>query len=196
MKILKTILAFCFLITTMSVVGQNEKDMEIMKKAEEAKNSCMNKDADISKFYESAAGYVIFPSVGKAGLIVGGASGNGVLYENGKAIGMADLKKLNVGLQAGAQSITEVIFFEDEKALNDFKDGDFELDAGISAVALDKGKAKTANYKDGVVVFAMPNKGLMADATVGGQKFSYKPFDMDDMEEMDDMDDDDDNDDD
>ena len=89
---------------------------------------------------------------------------------------MAGLKKLNIGLQAGGQAIIEVIFFETEEDLDDFKDGDFEFEAGASAVALKSGVAINAKYKDGVAVFALPKAGLMADVSIGGQKFNYKPF--------------------
>ncbi len=127
-------------------------------------------------FFEDSAGYVIFPNVGKGGFIIGGASGNGVVYDNGTAIGMADLKKLNIGLQAGGQAIIEVIFFETDVDLERFKKGDFQFAAETSAVALKSGIAFNAKYKDGVAVFALPKAGLMADASVGGQKFNYKAF--------------------
>jgi lipid-binding SYLF domain-containing protein len=99
-----------------------------------------------------------------------------VVYENGNAIGMADLKKLNIGLQAGGQAIIEVIFFETDVDLERFTEGKFEFAAETSAVALKSGIAFNAKYKDGVAVFALPKAGLMADASVGGQKFGFKAF--------------------
>ncbi|EGV44316.1 hypothetical protein BZARG_721 [Bizionia argentinensis JUB59] len=176
MKTLKTIVAACLLFISVGAVAQNEKDIKIMKDAEKAKTMLMEKDAGFEKFFSTASGYVIFPNVGKGGLIIGGASGNGVVYEYGKAVGMADLKEISVGLKAGGQAITEVIFFETDVALADFKEGNFEFAAEASAVAVDKGVSKDANYSDGVVVFTMPKAGLMADLSVGGQKFSYKAF--------------------
>ncbi len=89
---------------------------------------------------------------------------------------MADLKKLNIGVQAGGQAVIEVIFFETEASLAKFKEGDFEFSAEASAVIADEGKSKNANYNDGVLVFALPKAGLMADASVGGQKFDFTPF--------------------
>lgn len=176
MKTLKTLMAVTLLFLTIGATAQNDKDKKIMADAVKAKATLMTKDAGLSSYFSNSSGYVIFPNVGKGGLIIGGASGNGVLYEKGTAVGMADLKKLSIGLQAGGQAIIEVIFFETADALKKFKEGNFEFSAEVSAVILDKGKSKDANYNDGVVVFALPKAGLMADASVGGQKFEYTPF--------------------
>jgi lipid-binding SYLF domain-containing protein len=176
MKTLKTILVLGILFISFGAMAQNDDDKRIMADAENAKTTMMAADASLGDFFNNSAGYVIFPNVGKGGFIIGAAAGNGVLYENGIAQGMAKLKKLSVGLQAGGQAISEIIFFENEAALNSFKDGDFEFAAGISAVVLKSGKAETAQYKEGVAVFALPKAGLMAEASVGGQKFSYDSF--------------------
>ena len=176
MKTLKTIMAVCILFITIGASAQSEKDKKIMADAVKAKATLITTDVGLQKYFKNASGYVIFPNVGKGGLIIGGASGNGVVYANGIAVGMADLKKLNIGLQAGGQAIIEVIFFETEDALRRFKEGNFEFSAEVSAVIADKGKSENANYNDGVMVFALPKAGLMADASVGGQKFGYSPF--------------------
>lgn len=176
MKFLKAaILALAF-VMGVSTYAQSEKDKKIIKDAQKAKQELLKKDSGLGTFFDESAGYVIFPNVGKGGFIIGGASGNGVVYENGELIGMADLKKLNVGLQAGGQAIIEVIFFETKTDLDRFKDGDFQFSAEASAVAVKSGIAFNAKYKDGVAVFAMPKAGLMADASVGGQKFGFKPM--------------------
>ncbi|TDT47260.1 lipid-binding SYLF domain-containing protein [Maribacter spongiicola] len=176
MKILKSITAVAFLFLAVGVNAQNTKDKKVIKDADKAKEKLMTMEVGLDQFFTNSAGYVIFPNVGKGGFIIGGASGNGVVYENGAKVGMADLKKLSVGLQAGGQAITEVIFFETAGDLAEFKDGDFEFSAEASAVALKSGIAVNAKYKDGVAVFALPKAGLMADASVGGQKFDYKPM--------------------
>lgn len=178
MKTLKTMMAACLLFITVGATAQNDHDQKIMKDAENAKAMLMKKDVGFEKFFKNASGYVIFPNVGKGGFIIGGASGNGVVYEKGIAIGMADLKEISVGFQAGGQAITEVIFFETDAALAEFKEGNFEFSAEASAVIADKGASKNANYSKGVVVIAMPKAGLMADASIGGQKFSFSPFKM------------------
>ncbi|MGS0524258.1 lipid-binding SYLF domain-containing protein [Zobellia nedashkovskayae] len=140
------------------------------------KKELIKTDTDINGFFENSAGYVIFPNVGEGGFLVGAASGNGVLYQEGTAQGMANLKKLDVGFQAGGQSVIEVIFFESEDDVMEFEEDNFEFSAQISAVALKSGVAANAKYKDGVAVFTLPKSGLMAKATVGGQKFQYSSF--------------------
>ena len=178
MKITKSILIAAIVLFSLGTYAQDQDDQRVIADAEKAKTKLQKTNYGLDQFFENASGYVVFPNVGEGGLIVGGASGNGVLYEKGKAMGMADLKKLDVGLQAGGQSSTEIIFFETEEALNEFKQGDFELSAEATAVALEKGVAAKANYDDGVVVFAKPKKGLMADLSVGGQKFKYTDMEL------------------
>ncbi len=176
MNRIKTIAIAALLLVTTAGMAQNNKDKKIMADAVTAKAKLLEADSGLQHFFDKSAGYVIFPNVGKGGFIIGGASGNGVVYENGDAIGMADLKKLNIGLQAGGQAIIEVIFFETDTDLQRFTEGKFEFAAETSAVALKSGIAFNAKYKDGVAVFALPKAGLMADASVGGQKFGYKAF--------------------
>ncbi|WP_100614378.1 lipid-binding SYLF domain-containing protein [Confluentibacter citreus] len=176
MKTLEKMILVCLLFIGTGAMAQTDKDNEILKDAERAKSALMAKDAGLEKFFNNASGYAIFPNVGKGGLIVGGASGNGILYEKGSPVGMTALKKVNIGLQAGGQAVSQVIFFETDAALAKFKEGNFEFSAEASAVIADEGKAEEANYDDGVVIFAMPKAGLMADASVGGQKFEYHPF--------------------
>lgn len=176
MKVFKSIIVLCVILLVSSVSAQTQKDNKIIEDAKTAKQTLLKTDSTLEGFFKESAGFVIFPNVGKGGFIIGGASGNGVVYEGGDAIGMADLKKLNIGLQAGGQAIIEVIFFETSVDLERFKAGKFEFAAEASAVALKSGIAVNAKYKDGVAVFALPKAGLMADASVGGQKFSYHPF--------------------
>ncbi|MHA7056978.1 lipid-binding SYLF domain-containing protein [Aquimarina sp. M1] len=173
MKTLKSSTILMILFITFGVFSQNKKDQEIINDAQKAKQELLKKNSVLDRFFDDSAGYVIFPNVGKGGFIVGGASGNGAVFQNGTVVGMADLKKLNVGLQAGGQVITEIIFFESESALKEFKEGNFEFAAEASAVVLKSGAAVNAKYKDGIAVFAIPKKGLMVDASIGGQKFAY-----------------------
>src|SRR5690606_22257468 len=134
MKTIKKITVFfLFTMIAFSVNAQTEKDQEIIRDAEKAKTTLLNESPELDTFFNNSAGYVIFPNVGKGGFIVGGASGNGVVYEDGVAIGMADLKKLDIGLQAGGQAIIEVIFFETPLDLDRFKNGNFEFSAEATA---------------------------------------------------------------
>jgi len=176
MKKMKYLLVAALLLIGTNATAQTKKDKEIMADAQKAKTTLLEAAPNLDDFFANSAGYVIFPNVGKGGFIIGGASGNGVVYENGNAVGMADLKKLNIGLQAGGQAIIEVIFFETEVDLERFKSEKFQFAAETSAVALKSGIAFNAKYKDGVAVFALPKAGLMADASVGGQKFKYEAF--------------------
>ncbi len=176
MKNLKSIATIAFLFMAFSVFSQSKDDKRVIADAEKAKVNLQKMDKGLDMYFKNSSGYVIFPNVGEGSFIVGAASGNGVVYEHGKVIGMADLKKLDIGLQAGGQSLTEVIFFETKEALNKFKEGKFEFSAEASAVILEEGASSNANYNDGVVVFAMPKKGLMADLSVGGQKFGFTPM--------------------
>jgi lipid-binding SYLF domain-containing protein len=144
---------------------------------------------------QSAYAYAIFPKVAKGGAGIGGARGKGQVYEQGKHIGDATLTQLTVGLQLGGQVYSELILFEDERALKEFTDGNFEFGADANAIAITAAAgakagttgtsanvsggqkdAKTAgNYRKGMAVFTVAKGGLMYEASVGGQKFSYKP---------------------
>ncbi|MDE3743036.1 lipid-binding SYLF domain-containing protein [Maribacter sp. D37] len=176
MKMFRLMAVMSMMLFVGVAIGQTKSDKKLMQDAVKAKKTLLKTDSGLEKFFDTSAGYVIFPNVGKGGFIIGGASGNGVVYENGDVIGLANLKKLNIGLQAGGQAIIEVIFFETPVDLARFKEGKFQFAAEASAVALKSGIAVNAKYKDGVAVFALPKAGLMADASVGGQKFTYDPF--------------------
>ena len=173
MKKLKSIMAMTFLFVAFGAYSQDKSDQDIISDAKKAKHELMKSEKGLSGFFKNASGYVIFPNVGEGGFILGAASGNGVVYEKGSIVGMANLKKVDVGLQVGGQLATEIIFFETKEALNEFKQGEFELSAEAKAIALESGVASNVNYNDGVVVFVEPKEGLMADLSVGGQKFEY-----------------------
>lgn len=135
-----------------------------------------NEDPSFENFMNKAYAYAIFPSVGKGGLGVGGAYGRGEVYEQGKLIGYADISQATIGLQAGGQTFTEVIAFEDKLALDRFTRGQLKFEAAASAVALKSGAAAAARYTDGVAVFVEPRAGLMVEASIGGQSFSFQPI--------------------
>ena len=131
-------------------------------------------DATIKDILDVAQGYAVFPTVGKGGALVGGAYGKGVLYERGEVIGFCDLKQASIGLQLGGQAYTEIIAFETDAALERFKSGNFAFAAQATAVALTAGAGANADYDNGVLVFTMGEAGLMYEASIGGQKFSYR----------------------
>ncbi|TRZ41255.1 lipid-binding SYLF domain-containing protein [Robertkochia solimangrovi] len=161
---------------THSMNAQSEKDQKIIADSEAAVKTLLKVNPEIRSYFDKSAGCVVFPNVGKGGFIVGGAAGRGVLYQYGQKKGIASMKEFNFGLELGGQALIEVIFFEKLEDVEDFKKGKFQFDAGVSAAALESGKSYNAKYKDGVAVFTHTKSGMMAEASVGGQKFSYKEF--------------------
>lgn len=134
------------------------------------------KDQGIDRFFKSAYGYAVFPTVGKGGLGIGGAYGKGYVYRQGNIIGTAKLAQVTVGFQWGGQAYSEIIFFQDRAAMERFKQNRLELSAQASAVAITAGAAANANYEKGVAVFTLAKGGLMYEASVGGQSFSFTPY--------------------
>jgi len=132
-------------------------------------------DPGIERFFKDSAGYAIFPTIGKIGFIFAGGYGEGEVYEAGKLIGVASLSVGTVGLQAGAQEYSEIVFFKDKADVERFRQNRFEFDASASAVVWKSGSAAANDYRGGVAVFVLPTGGVMAEAAVGGQKFSFKP---------------------
>lgn len=170
------LLMFTFGWTLMLSAQESEKSQKVLQDAEESKTAFIKADPGLEKLMNSSAGYAIFPNVGKGGLGVGAATGNGILFEGGKPSGTTRLTQLTIGFQAGGQVYQELILFEKEESLSRFKGNKFELSAQLSAVAAASGVSADAKYNEGVLVFTLPKKGLMYEATVGGQKFTYKPI--------------------
>ena len=132
-------------------------------------------DPSLAGVFSGAAGYAVFPSVGKGAMGVGGAYGKGVLFQRGNAVGYCDLSQATIGFQLGGQAYTEIIAFQTEQAVESFKQGNCRFDAQATAVALKSGAGANAKFTNGVAVFTMDAEGLMFEASVGGQKFSYQP---------------------
>lgn len=160
------LLALCATAVHASDVADANETVALFKKT----------DPSIDRFFSRAVGYAVFSSVGKGGLGIGGAYGSGVLFVHGKAVGTTTLAQATIGFQIGGQAYREIVFFEVEKVLSDFKAGNFAFAAGVSAVAVEAGAAAAAKYRDGVAVFTATKAGLMVEAAVGGQKFSFEPF--------------------
>lgn len=146
------------------------------------------------KYFGGAYGYAVFPSIGKGGVGIGGAHGKGQVYRGGAHVGNSSMTQLTIGLQFGGQAYSQIIFFQDKRAFDSFTSGNFEFGAQATAVAITAGasaqagttgtssgasgtksKAKTAGgYQGGMAVFTVAKGGLMYEATIGGQKFSYE----------------------
>lgn len=147
-----------------------------LDKAEETMEAFLEKSPDMADFFEEAYGYAVFPSIGKGAIGIGGAHGSGTVYEQGQPIGSAKVTQFTVGLQFGGQAYSEIIFFQTEDDLDRFRESKFELAAQASAVAVDEGASTNVAYEDGVAVFTLAKGGLMYEASIGGQKFKFKPF--------------------
>jgi len=174
----KTIIAglalMSFVLTATSWAWDPNEAEEYHAKAQEAIGVFKEKDPSIQRFFDSASGYVVIPTVGKAGFGIGGARGKGVLYENGEVTANVTLSQLSFGFQWGGQAYSEFIFFEDATALADFKRGNYELGAQASAVAITAGASADAEFNGGMAIFTQAKGGLMYEASIGGQKFKVE----------------------
>lgn len=150
------------------------------------------------EFFKTAYGYAVFPTIGKGGIVVGGAHGSGRVFVNSRHVGNSKMTQLTLGLQLGGQAYSQIIFFEHEQAFRDFTSGNFEFSAQATAVAITAGASAEANtgggmsagisggrndaatahggYRKGMAVFTIAKGGLMYEAVLGGQKFSYTPL--------------------
>jgi lipid-binding SYLF domain-containing protein len=172
-RLMITALAFAVL-AAVGVAHAEESNQVINARATLA--TFQKTDPGITAFIDRSAGYVVFPSVVKAGIGIGGAHGSGVAFANGKPIGKATLSQVSVGAQLGGQEYSEVIFFETPEALANFTNGQFSFSAQASAVALKSGAAANAKFKDNVAVFTAAKGGMMFEASLGGQKFKFEPY--------------------
>lgn len=172
--ILKIIVPVAALFVVTFSSAQSGKDAKIIADAKTAKEEFVNTDAAMKNLFDKSYGYAIFPNVGKGAIGVGGAAGNGVAYEKESLVGMASMKQVTVGFQWGGQAYREVIFFETKEAMDRFKENKIELSAQVSAVAATVGASANAKYTNGVMVFTQQKGGLMYEASVGGQKLSFR----------------------
>ena len=152
-------------------------DPDAVAKAEETIKKFKEKDSGMKSFFQEAYGYAVFPGVGKGAVGIGGAHGSGTVFQDGDAIGRVNMTQITVGIQLGGQAYREVIFFEDEETMEAFKEGKLEFAAQASAVAVDIGASADVAYENGVAVFTMTKAGLMYEASIGGQKFKFRPKD-------------------
>ena len=173
------LLVMTALITGCATVPGSDLDREqLCERAAAALQQFRQADPSLeTRFFDSAAGWAVFPSVGKAGAGYGGAFGRGVLYVDDQPVGYTSLTQASIGFQFGGQVYKELIFFEDRGALAEFRAGDLAFSAQVSAVAATADAGLAARYRNGVAVFLLDGKGLMYEASVGGQKFEFVPFD-------------------
>jgi lipid-binding SYLF domain-containing protein len=177
-------LAGLLLAATLAWAGSYSETLSLFKNAGES-----------AGFFNQSYGYAVFPTIGKGGLIAGAAHGTGRVYAHGRYVGDTSMTQLSVGLQAGGQAYSQIIFFEDQRAFDEFTNSNFEFGADVNAVAITAAAgssvgttgananasggmrdARTAGkYYKGVAVFTIVKGGAMAEAAVAGQKFTYTP---------------------
>ena len=175
MKTIRTMSIAAGLAVLLAVPVAARADATV-KEAKSAVTAMKKADPGLKKFFDHSVGYAVFPSVGKGGLVVGGAGGSGIVFEHGKAVGTTTLSQVTVGAQVGGQAYSEIVFFETAETLAAFKKGEWTMAAQVSAVMLKSGASADAAYKEGVAVFTLSKGGAMAEASVGGQKFTFKPM--------------------
>lgn len=174
--LLISVVGISFLAACATAPNSEVRRDDLKNKANTALKLATSGHNSFDTLIRGAPGYVVFPAVGKAAAGVGGAYGRGIVYRNGRQIGYADLSQANIGFQLGGQSYTEILVFESAKALDRFLLGNYAFGAQATAVALKSGEGANAKFEDGVAVFTMDEAGLMFEAAVGGQKFSYEAF--------------------
>jgi lipid-binding SYLF domain-containing protein len=182
----RSALALLVLAAALSV-ARADADSDTVKLFKDAGQSAV--------FFSKSYGYAVFPTIGKGGLGIGGARGSGRVYAQGKLIGDTTMTQLSIGFQAGGTAYSQIIFFQDQRALDEFTSGNFEFSAGVSAIAITSGvsassgttgagasasggkkdAATAGDFYKGMAVFTIAKGGLMYEAAVAGQKFSFKP---------------------
>lgn len=163
------------LLAPPALAFQPDVNEELQLDAAKAILAIKKADPGIEAFFNNAAGYAVFPSVGKGGIVVGGAYGKGLVIVGGQVDGYTTMTQATVGLQLGGQVYALFIFFKDAAAIANFKRGNYEFGAQASAVAATAGASADTSYDKGVAVFTHATGGLMVEGSVGGQKFTYEP---------------------
>ena len=156
-------------------LDKNSKVKKASDKTIKALNKFKNKSS-LKPYFKKARGYAVFPNVGKGGIGIGGARGKGEVFEKGNVIGKTTLTQVSIGFQLGGQAFSQIIFFKDKKSLERFTEGNFEFGASASAALISEGANASADYSDGVAVLTYSKGGLMYEASIGGQKFSYEEY--------------------
>ncbi len=166
-------LSLVFVSTFAQAWTPNNSD-KLELSAAQALIKAKEKDPSLAKWFDGAHAYAVFPKVGKGGIGIGGAHGKGIVIHGDKTVANSSLSQLTIGFQLGGQVYSQFIMFKDQTAFDNFSRGNFEMGAQVSAVAITLGASADADYDGGVAVFTIAEGGLMYEATVGGQKFTYE----------------------
>ncbi len=175
---MKNIIFVLSIVCTVAIEAQTGGwNPELKKNADTALSEMIVLTPKLETFKNKAFAYAVFPNITKAGIGIGGAAGNGIVYKDHNPVGTSKLKQASIGLQLGGQQYSEVIFFENEEAFENFTNGNLKFDAQASAVAITEGASADMSYAGGVAVFTQTKGGLMYEASLGGQHFTYVPND-------------------
>ena len=177
----KSVVVTAIALTTGLLVGCStaptttaEKDA-LVQKAQAERTEWNRIDPGVEALAKKSQGVAFFPEITKGGLGIGGGYGRGVVFERGQHIGYADVTQGSLGLQAGGQTYSEVIIFENQAAIDRFKQNEMNFGANASAIIANSGAAANARFVDGIAVFVRPITGAMAEASLGGQRITYVP---------------------
>ena len=170
-KFLTLLLSIGFLATSYS---QGWKP-ELEKDSRDALATMLTDAPKLKTYKDQAYAWAVYPKITKAAFVIGGAGGEGMVFRNGDPVGTSKLKQGSFGLQAGGQQYSEVIFFQNKEAFDKFKNGNLKFSAQTSAVAIVPGASFDVAYDEGVAIFTRVKGGVMAEASLGGQHFSFVP---------------------
>jgi lipid-binding SYLF domain-containing protein len=174
-KLLTTLIATSLLFaSTLLQAWEPDTSDKLELATAQALIKARQKDPSMSKWFETAYAYAVFPRVGKGGIGIGGAHGKGIVIYGDRTVGNTSLSQVTIGFQLGGQVYSEFIMFKDKTAFDHFTRGNYQMGAQVSAVAVTAGASADANYDGGVAVFTIAEGGLMFEASIGGQKFKYK----------------------
>lgn len=173
---LAAILGFMVFAVGCAVGPKTSEEKSVLDaEVREAIAAFKSQDSSVERFFNGAYGYAVLPKIFKGGFWIGGAHGRGQVLEHNYLLGYCNMSQATFGLTFGGQFFREIIFFETKTALEKFQTKEYTFSAEVSAVALTAGAAAKTDYRNGMAVFVMPEKGLMVDASVGGQKFNFVP---------------------
>lgn len=175
MKNLTTAMIAVALAACATAPKTQEGRTDLERDAHATLNMMMQRDPGLRDTLTRAAGYAVFPNIGKGGFGVGAAFGRGILFEGGHFVGFVDVSQGSIGAQIGAQSFSELLVFADQARVQQLKSGAFSMGANASAVALTAGAAAAARFQNGVAVFVVPKGGAMAELSISGQQINFTP---------------------
>lgn len=175
-KNLSTLVLALLISTSMSLSAQvGGWKPDLVEDANKALSDMIKKQPKLESYKDKAYGYAVFPKVTKGAIGIGGAGGKGVVFKGGTPMGQSNLSQATIGFQLGGQQYKEVIFFENKEAYDRFTNKKVKFDGQASAVAITEGASVDVNWKDGMAIFTQTSGGLMFEASIGGQHFTFKP---------------------